>query len=390
LNWWPFRKMSMPSYLSPEMQRIFEKAIHFLDDEVAQNNSLPEPLRAGLTQNPSCDQIPNGRGKFGQTITNPVPVNGPIGELIYLSRLETTEGIPITFHRLGAFNEVDIFEIMSDDGRYWDFLYFSLYYPRKSQFLPSGYKFVSDKKRPLLIRGTTRKLNSFPKGIFRATCECTEKMLGVAIADSRLMSLDKRTGFLRPQKHSEALRLRTYVFSRSTSTDHSTSTDPIAENAMSDDDNPLFKIFSGTFNSLKLFTQETATESNAQLRVDYERQLTYLLLYVFTTLFFKNISRNEGTLAADHLTRWCLTRLSRNEGVHFKRMLEDYRHQFNKFRDVGILTKTSGEIEVASFVSRLLVQHDSVLFGIFMVRGMVQVFVSLQEEMMASLARKTK
>src|SRR5271170_4559145 len=85
---WPFgRKAPSPS-LSPEVQRIFEKVHRFLDDEAAQNNALPEDFRRTLAESPSCDRIPNCFGEFGRTPTNPIPVNGPVGELIYLSRLE--------------------------------------------------------------------------------------------------------------------------------------------------------------------------------------------------------------------------------------------------------------------------------------------------------------
>ncbi len=126
MSWWPFGKKTAGAGLSPEMRQIFEKVHQFLEDEAAQNNALPEHLRNGLLQNAACDQIPNGFGEFGRTVTNPVPVNGPVGELLYLSRLERYDGVPIAFHRLGAGGNVDIFETVSEDGRHWDLLCLSL------------------------------------------------------------------------------------------------------------------------------------------------------------------------------------------------------------------------------------------------------------------------
>jgi hypothetical protein len=140
MSWWPFGKKRADAGLSPEVQRIFEKVIRFLDDEAAQNNALPENLRNGLLQNAACDQIPNGFGEFGRTVTNPRPVNGPVGELLYLSRLERYDGVPIAFHRLGAHGNVDIFETVSENGRHWDLICLSLYYPRKSRACPQAIK----------------------------------------------------------------------------------------------------------------------------------------------------------------------------------------------------------------------------------------------------------
>src|SRR3546814_6579765 len=60
--------------------------------------------------------LPNGSGPFGFTETNPIPVNGPIGQLAYLSRLETQSGQRILFHRLAAIDKVDVFEAVTFDG----------------------------------------------------------------------------------------------------------------------------------------------------------------------------------------------------------------------------------------------------------------------------------
>jgi hypothetical protein len=172
--------------VSPEAKQIFEKAIRLLDDETAQNNALPEDRRRVLFQNPACDFVPKGFGEFGRTVTNPVPVNGVMGELIYLLRLETADGIPIAFHRLGACNRTDVFEIVSEDGRHWDLLYVSLYYPRRSRAVPSGYQIMTDKVRRSLIRGTTLHVGGFPKGIFSAAAEAAERMVGIGLVDLEL------------------------------------------------------------------------------------------------------------------------------------------------------------------------------------------------------------
>src|SRR3546814_13912845 len=75
--------------------------------------------------------LPNGSGPFGFTETNPIPVNGPIGQLAYLSRLETQSGQRILFHRLGAIDKVDVFEAVTFDGSGWFIFFVDLYHPRR-------------------------------------------------------------------------------------------------------------------------------------------------------------------------------------------------------------------------------------------------------------------
>jgi hypothetical protein len=203
---WPFGRKDPSPSLSPEVQRIFEKVHRFLDDEAAQNNALPEDFRRTLAESPSCDRIPNCFGEFGRTPTNPIPVNGPVGELIYLSRLEMSDGVAFAFHRLGALDGVDVFEVVSEDGRHWDVLYLSLYFPRKSKHAPSGYRIMTDEaRRRALIRGTTLRVDGFPNGIYSAAMECTKRLIGMPLGDSQLKGIEARNDLIRPPKHVEML-----------------------------------------------------------------------------------------------------------------------------------------------------------------------------------------
>ena len=202
---WPFGRKAPDTSFPPEVQRIFDKVVRFLDDEAAQNSALPEDFRQVLGGSPSCDYVPNAFGDFGRMLTSPVPVNGPVGELVYLSRLEMADGGAIAFHRLGAFDKVDVFEVVSENGRHWDVLYLSLYFARKSKQVPSGYRMMTDKARRNLIRGTTLYVDGFPKGAYAASLECTKRMVSIPIGDTRLKSFDARNDLVRPRTHLEAL-----------------------------------------------------------------------------------------------------------------------------------------------------------------------------------------
>lgn len=115
-----------------------------LDDEEFQLGLLPPAMQEILKAAPAYDKDPNGSGPFGFTETNPIPVNGSIGQLAYLSRLETQSGQRILFHRLGAVGTVDVFEAVTFDGAEWFILFVDLYHPRRSRLTPDGFHFTKD------------------------------------------------------------------------------------------------------------------------------------------------------------------------------------------------------------------------------------------------------
>jgi hypothetical protein len=64
-----------------------EKLIRFFEDESLQNDRAPKAGREKIIGGTSVDEIPGAFGEFGLTLTNPIPVNGAIGEVVYLSLL---------------------------------------------------------------------------------------------------------------------------------------------------------------------------------------------------------------------------------------------------------------------------------------------------------------
>lgn len=133
---------------SPELQEILSIFNKALNDEEFQNSNLPPFLKETIEAGADCDKIPGGVGPFGFCATNPVPVNGPMGQLAYLSRLEVSPGQRLLFHRLGstsgATGIVDVFEAVTIDGTHWFILYLDFYHPRRSRHVPDGLSF-SDK-----------------------------------------------------------------------------------------------------------------------------------------------------------------------------------------------------------------------------------------------------
>src|SRR3546814_4050745 len=104
-------------------------------------------MKLMLESAPAYDKDPNGSGPFGFTETNPIPVNGPIGQLAYLSRLETQSVQRIIFHRLGAIDKVDVFEGVTFDGSGWFIFFVALYHQRRSRLTADDLLFTQDAEK---------------------------------------------------------------------------------------------------------------------------------------------------------------------------------------------------------------------------------------------------
>lgn len=93
------------------------------------------------------DEIPGGYGDFGISINNPVPVNGIPSNEKYLKRLVTSDGLNISWRRLGSGgadnidNPIDIYNITDENGNKRDTIYISPYHPSTSKKAPKGYRF---------------------------------------------------------------------------------------------------------------------------------------------------------------------------------------------------------------------------------------------------------
>jgi len=109
-----------------------------LEDAEYQNRNLQPHMLATLMRGRDCDQAPNGVGEFG-SFTNPVPVNGPIGEISYLSKLRDGKGQRLFFQRDGSRDQLDHFTLWPADASRWYELWLDMYHPRRSRLAPSGF-----------------------------------------------------------------------------------------------------------------------------------------------------------------------------------------------------------------------------------------------------------
>jgi hypothetical protein len=193
---------------SKEEKALREAMAHIhriLDDEKFQLELVPPMMKTILESAPAYDKDPNGTGPFGFTESNPIPVNGPIGQLAYLSRLETQSGQRILFHRLGAIDKVDVFEAVSFNGADWFILFVDLYHPRRSCLAPDGFRFT---KEVAQFSGFHMFCENFPYDFIEKKSAKSESWLSMAyIANCKVSEQIQGRKFNRPLAHKAKLEL---------------------------------------------------------------------------------------------------------------------------------------------------------------------------------------
>ena len=176
-----------------------------IEDEQFQLEHLNPIMKEMIESAPAYDKDPNGTGPFGFIETNPIPVNGPIGQLAYLSKLETQSGQRILFHRLGAMGTVDVFEAVSFDGREWFILFADFYHPRRSRLTPDGFRFTKEIGQ---FSGFTNFCEDFPYDFVEKKASMRDSGLSMAyIAISKVYDQIQNRVFNRPLAHKAKLEL---------------------------------------------------------------------------------------------------------------------------------------------------------------------------------------
>lgn len=190
---------------SPGMRQIFEKLSAVMEDEQLQNSMNHPLIREKISGGLDVDKLPHGIGDFGRCGENPIPVNGALGEMVYLSLLQTNDTHKrLLFHRLGSVEGLDVYETVSLDGRRWDILFFSMYHPRRSRIAPMGYILTDPRSQPLLY-GTNRRVTEFPIGLREAIRQTTEEVMGIPLPPPEVRQAEENVRFERPREHDERI-----------------------------------------------------------------------------------------------------------------------------------------------------------------------------------------
>ena len=134
------------------------------------------------------DKWPNAQGEFGRTPTNPILVNETWGEITYLSRLLTTDGQRMIFHRVGsAIGAVDIFELVSEEGTFYDKLFVDMNHRHCSKIAPTGYTLLKTLDG---ITGTSERISDFPNNVCETLVQTAIKKFGAAVVSYSVVNFD--------------------------------------------------------------------------------------------------------------------------------------------------------------------------------------------------------
>jgi hypothetical protein len=187
------------------LREAFAQIQRILDDEKFQLELINPAMKAMLESAPAYDKDPKGSGPFGFAETNPIPVNGPIGQLAYLSKLETLSGQRILFHRIGAIDTVDVFEAVTFNGAEWFILFVDFYHPRRSRLTPDGFRFTKDVAQ---FSGFHKFCENFPYDFVEKKASERESGLSMAyIAINRVSGQIQSRVYKRPLAHKAKLDL---------------------------------------------------------------------------------------------------------------------------------------------------------------------------------------
>lgn len=187
------------------LREAFEQIRRILEDEQLQLDMIHPAMKSMIESCPAYDKDPNGTGPFGFSETNPIPVNGPIGQLAYLSKLETVKGERILFHRIGAVNTIDVFETVTFSGSEWFILFVDLYHPRRSRLTPEGFRFTQEVGQ---FSGFHKLCADFPYDFVEMKQSESESGLSMAyIAISKVMEPIQNRAYQRPLAHKAKLDL---------------------------------------------------------------------------------------------------------------------------------------------------------------------------------------
>lgn len=110
-----------------------------------QQKALFDAMSALCSERVDANELPNGRGEFGLSATNPIPCKTAFGSTAYLGRLRASDGTKIAYERIGSDqsdvspNPVDAYDVKHRDGRKLATIYISPYHQRISERAPKGF-----------------------------------------------------------------------------------------------------------------------------------------------------------------------------------------------------------------------------------------------------------
>ena len=193
------------------LDREIDTIERVMEDEAYQNTFLAPEVAVRVAEGDGVDQLSGAKGEFGFDPLNPIPVNGPLGAITYLSRLKTVLGERLLFQRVGGDMDVQAYEAVTYSGDDWFVLFLDIYHPRKSAMLPAGFEFSGD---VALFSGFVDISSDFPKDYTQRVNALDQRLQPAYAPETRLGGHFDSGDYNRPVGHwakLEALATRGFI-----------------------------------------------------------------------------------------------------------------------------------------------------------------------------------
>lgn len=377
--------------LKSAMQAIYR----MIDDEDHQNSMLPDPIAQVIKGGLSCDVIPGATGPFGLDPSNPIPVNGAIGELAYLSRLETAQGERLLFHRIGAVDKLDVFEAVTYSGSAWYVFFVDMYHPRRSRRAPEGFVIASE---PRQFSGFHNFCEDFPYDFVKAKQASADLLRLGYIPLSHVTDQIDRRAFTRPLSHKAKLDIvKSQLSSRLVhSTERSDATPkPILPDANSlskerpSFDHVMFDLHNKFLRWVGFVYSDDVTTKVMQRQVNYEAARVYVFaLFVLRDLIAdSNYLRSAEffKLKADTATKLTAQRVKMGEEMFAPLKIPGMNVGVDAQQIRAQIDKDLGDAVAGAKACAERLQND----GIFNDERLVQFFLAKAPHLSTEQKRKT-
>lgn len=178
-----------------KLDREIETLNRLLEDEAYQLSLMPDQVVKEALRNGAVDEVAGGSGSFALLPSNPVPVNGTVGAMAWLSRLQTRHGDSLVFHRLGMLEAIEVYEALSLQRRQWFLFFLDPRYQRASTAAPAGFHLIAA-GRP--FHGVGSLMRHFPHDFEDIVSGYDEEFRLATVAPNKVLSHISRSDVQRP------------------------------------------------------------------------------------------------------------------------------------------------------------------------------------------------
>ncbi|MEM9601961.1 MAG: hypothetical protein AAGA11_03805 [Pseudomonadota bacterium] len=168
-----------------KLDQDIEEVNRLLEDPAHQLSMMPERVVEQARRNGRVDTVPGASGSFGTVPTNPIPVNGTVGAMAWLSRLQTRQGESLVFHRVGLLHGLEVYEALSLTRANWFLFFLDPVHLGASRQAPEGFRLMAEGR---LFHGVGRLMPRFPGDLERIVASYDEVFRLATVAPNKVLN----------------------------------------------------------------------------------------------------------------------------------------------------------------------------------------------------------